>query len=62
MIKNISNIEELYRFTGLDRVPIHQSFDLLTHQETYPETKKMVQAHRRNFYSIIFLESQQDGS
>ncbi|MBD0401230.1 AraC family transcriptional regulator [Flammeovirga sp. EKP202] len=61
MIKSISSIEELYQFIGLKRTPIDKGFDVFTHEETYPGTHKMVSAHRRDFYSIIFLETQQDG-
>lgn len=61
MIKKISSIEELYDFVGLKRKPLHAHFDILTHQDTYPDVHKMVAAHRRNFCSIIYLESQQDG-
>ncbi|OSY88292.1 hypothetical protein WH52_05835 [Tenacibaculum holothuriorum] len=61
MIKRISSIQELYEFTGLKRTPIHKHFDILTHQDTYPDVHKMVAAHRRDFCSVIYLESQQDG-
>lgn len=51
----------MYEFTGFNRTPLYNDFDLLTHQETYPTTHRMVSAHRRDFYSVIFLESQQEG-
>ncbi|MCF2875236.1 MULTISPECIES: helix-turn-helix domain-containing protein [unclassified Tenacibaculum] len=61
MIRTINNIAELYDFIGLKRIPCHEHFDILTHQDTYPDVHKMVSAHRRNFCSIIYLENQQDG-
>nr|BFF38499.1 AraC family transcriptional regulator [Tenacibaculum mesophilum] len=61
MIKRIANIQELYDEVGLKQKPIHEHFDIITHQDTYPDVRKMVAAHRRDFCSIIFLESQQDG-
>ncbi|CAM1343431.1 helix-turn-helix domain-containing protein [Tenacibaculum amylolyticum] len=61
MIKKITGIQELYNFTGLKRTPIANHFDILTHEETYPDTLKMVAAHRRDFFSVIFLENQQSG-
>ncbi|NOU58292.1 helix-turn-helix domain-containing protein [Marinifilum caeruleilacunae] len=61
MIQKISNIQELYQLTGFDHSPITDHFDIITHQETYPSTRKMVPAHRRDFFSIIFLENQQEG-
>lgn len=61
MIQQIATIKDLYKLTGFDRVPIYEHFDICTHEDTYPSTKKMVPAHRRDFYSIIFLESQQEG-
>ncbi|KXX67209.1 AraC family transcriptional regulator [Flammeovirga sp. SJP92] len=61
MIKKISTIKELYHFIGLKRTPIHEGFDVLTHEDTYPDTSKMVPAHRRDFFSVIFLENQQEG-
>ncbi|TKG93977.1 AraC family transcriptional regulator [Puteibacter caeruleilacunae] len=61
MIQHISNIKDLYQVTGFDHIPVTDDFDIFTHQETYPSTHKMVPAHRRDFYSIIYLESQQEG-
>lgn len=61
MIKLIPSIEEMYSFTGFKHNPVSNDFDIITHQETYPSTHKMVSAHRRDFFSIIFLESQQEG-
>lgn len=61
MIQKISNIQELYKLTGFDHSPLSNHFDIITHQETYPSTRKMVPAHRRDFFSIIFLENQQEG-
>ncbi len=62
MIKKVYSIQELYEFIGLNRTPIFECFDILTHQETYPETHKMVLPHRRDFYSVIFIENQQQGN
>jgi AraC-like DNA-binding protein len=61
MIQTVFNIQELYHLTGFHHQPLSDEFDIITHQETYPTTKKMVPAHRRDFFSIIFLESQQEG-
>lgn len=61
MIQTVSSIQEFYDFVGLAKKPINEQFDVLTHQETYPSTHQMVTAHRRAFFSIIFLESQQEG-
>ncbi|WP_281612691.1 helix-turn-helix domain-containing protein [Flammeovirga sp. SubArs3] len=61
MIPTISDIQDLYNITGFDRHPISVDFDIVTHQETYPSTKKMVPAHRRDFFSVIFLENQEEG-
>lgn len=61
MIKRISGIQELYDFIGLKRTPIHEFFDILRHEDTYPDVHKMVAAHRRDFCSVIYLESQDEG-
>ncbi|WP_196887731.1 helix-turn-helix domain-containing protein [Aureivirga sp. CE67] len=61
MIKQISSFQELYEFVNFDRKPISENFDIFSHQETYPSTSEMVFPHRRDFYSIIFLENQQEG-
>lgn len=61
MIIKVSSIADLYHFVGLHREPISSYFDVLTHQETYPDTHKMVPPHRRDFFSVIFLENQQTG-
>ena len=61
MIKHLKSIQELYNFVGFKRKPIHHHFDILTHQDTYPDVHKMVAAHRRDFCSVIYLETQQDG-
>ncbi|MCT4613730.1 MAG: helix-turn-helix domain-containing protein [Marinifilaceae bacterium] len=61
MIKLINNISDFFEFTGFEREPISEVFDIFTHQETYPSTNQMVSAHRKDFYSIIFLENQQEG-
>ncbi|NLR91409.1 helix-turn-helix domain-containing protein [Flammeovirga agarivorans] len=61
MIPTISDIQDLYNTTEFDRHPISVDFDIVTHQETYPSTKKMVPAHRRDFFSVIFLENQEEG-
>lgn len=61
MIERIPTIQDMYKLTGFDRVPIFEDFDICTHQETYPSTKQMVPAQRREFFSLIFLENQQEG-
>lgn len=61
MVKRITGIQELYDYVGLKRKPTYKHFDIFTHQDTYPDVHKMVAAHRRDFCSVIYLESQQDG-
>lgn len=61
MIKTMHSIQEFYEYMGLRRTPVSPQFDILTHQETYPNSRKMVPVHRRLFFSIIFLENQQQG-
>ncbi|WP_430814779.1 helix-turn-helix domain-containing protein [Carboxylicivirga sp. RSCT41] len=61
MIQTVYNIQDMYRLTGFEHQPLSDDFDIITHQETYPTTNKMVAAHRRDFFSIIYLESQQEG-
>lgn len=46
----------------MKRRPRHAHYDVLTHEETYPDVKRMMAAHRRDFYSVIYLEDQQDGA
>lgn len=62
MIKRIEDIGALYEWGGLDRTPVTPQFDVLKHKETYPFMKAVLPPHRRNFYSLIFLEDQQAGS
>lgn len=61
MIFRVSSIQDLYNYIGLKRNPVYEDYDVLTHQETYPDTQKLVPPHRRDFYSIIFLENQEKG-
>ncbi len=52
---------DLYQFTGFDRQPCSDNFDIFTHRETYPGVKRMIPPHRRNFFTVILLDSQQEG-
>lgn len=57
----LQTFSELYEFTRFDRTPCSESFDIFTHRETYPEVRRVVPPHRRNFFTVILLESQQEG-
>lgn len=60
-IRIFHKFKDLYEFTGFDHEPCSEEFDIFTHRETYPGVKRMVPPHRRNFFTVILLDSQQDG-
>jgi AraC-like DNA-binding protein len=58
----LQSFTELNRFTGFERTPLSDDFEIVTHEETYPGgVKKMIPPHRRNFFTVILLNNQQEG-
>jgi len=57
-----ANIRNLYKNSQLIKEPIYEDFDFLILDElNLKGVKKMMPPHRRNFFTIIFLEDQRTG-
>ncbi|MGL4631932.1 MAG: helix-turn-helix domain-containing protein [Leadbetterella sp.] len=60
-IQTYNSIKDLYKASGFDQVPKFEDFDLINFIDTYPSVTKILSPHKRNFYSLLFIESQDDG-
>ncbi|MEM7513500.1 MAG: AraC family transcriptional regulator [Bacteroidota bacterium] len=54
-------IHELYAYSGYNQESKSISFDILHFSDLGPYTKKVVPPHRRDFFTVIFFENQQEG-
>lgn len=60
-VKIYDTLKDIYKYSNFDRNPVSDDFDIFPISETYPNVQKMLSPHRRNFFTVIFFESQQDG-
>lgn len=61
ILKKFETIDELYLATEYYSKRSNIQFDIIDFSEIGSNTKRVVQPHRRDFYTIIFFENQKSG-